>query len=73
MESRLHHRGRWFGGLRDGCTPCSEDPSVTVLLIEAGGAGRDIFIRAPALVAAMVSGRPKIKQLGAFTPFRSRG
>ena len=38
----------------------SEDPDVTVCLIEAGGMGRDIFIRAPALVAAMVSGRPPI-------------
>jgi choline dehydrogenase-like flavoprotein len=38
----------------------SEDPAVTVCLIEAGGMGRDIFIRAPALVAAMVSGRPPI-------------
>ena len=38
----------------------SEDPAVTVCLVEAGGAGTDLFIRAPALVAAMVSGRPKI-------------
>jgi choline dehydrogenase-like flavoprotein len=38
----------------------SEDPSVTVCLIEAGGTGKSIFIRAPALVAAMVSGRPPI-------------
>ncbi|MEM7722810.1 MAG: GMC family oxidoreductase N-terminal domain-containing protein [Pseudomonadota bacterium] len=38
----------------------TEDPSISVCLIEAGGAGKDIFIRAPALVAAMVSGRPKI-------------
>jgi choline dehydrogenase-like flavoprotein len=38
----------------------SEDPAVTVCLIEAGGAGKSIFIRAPALVAAMVSGRPPI-------------
>lgn len=38
----------------------SEDPSVSVCLLEAGGNGRDIFVRAPALVAAMVSGRPKI-------------
>jgi choline dehydrogenase-like flavoprotein len=38
----------------------SEDPDVTVCLIEAGGMGRDIFVRAPALVAAMVSGRPPI-------------
>lgn len=38
----------------------SEDPGITVCLVEAGGGGRDIFIRAPGLVAAMVSGRPKI-------------
>ncbi len=38
----------------------SEDPTTTVCLVEAGGAGRDLFIRAPALVAGMVSGRPKI-------------
>ncbi|MBD3788686.1 MAG: GMC family oxidoreductase N-terminal domain-containing protein, partial [Sphingomonadales bacterium] len=38
----------------------SEDPGVSVCLIEAGGGGADIFIRAPALVAAMVSGRPRI-------------
>ena len=38
----------------------SEDPSKTVCLIEAGGMGRDFFIRAPAMVAAMVSGRPPL-------------
>ena len=38
----------------------SEDPSITVCLVEAGGAGRGFLIRAPAMVAAMVSGRPKI-------------
>lgn len=38
----------------------SEDPGTSVCLIEAGGSGRDILVRAPALVAAMVSGRPKI-------------
>jgi choline dehydrogenase-like flavoprotein len=38
----------------------SEDPGTSVCLIEAGGGGRDIFIRAPGLVAAMVSGRPRI-------------
>ena len=38
----------------------TEDPALSVCLIEAGGTGDDIFIRAPALVAAMVSGRPKI-------------
>jgi choline dehydrogenase-like flavoprotein len=51
------------GGGSAGCVLAarlSEDPGVTVCLIEAGGVGRDIFIRAPALVAAMVSGRPPI-------------
>jgi choline dehydrogenase-like flavoprotein len=38
----------------------SEDPSVTVCLVEAGGAARDLLVRAPALVAAMVSGRPPV-------------
>ncbi|PKP68961.1 MAG: glucose-methanol-choline oxidoreductase [Alphaproteobacteria bacterium HGW-Alphaproteobacteria-4] len=38
----------------------TQDPAVSVCLIEAGGAGRDIFVRAPALVAAMVAGRPPI-------------
>lgn len=51
------------GGGSAGCVMAarlSEDPNTSVCLIEAGGNGRDIFIRAPALVAAMVSGRPKI-------------
>ncbi len=38
----------------------SEDPQVSVCLIEAGGDGRGFLIRAPAMVAAMVPGRPKI-------------
>jgi len=38
----------------------SEDPRLSVCLIEAGGGGRDLLIRAPALVAGMISGRPKL-------------
>jgi choline dehydrogenase-like flavoprotein len=38
----------------------SEDPSVEVCLIEAGGDGKDLLIRAPAGLAAMLPGRPKI-------------
>ena len=51
------------GGGSAGCVLAarlSQDPNLSVCLIEAGGMGRDIFIRAPALVAAMVSGRPPI-------------
>lgn len=51
------------GGGSAGCVMAarlSEDPTVSVCLIEAGGSGRDLFIRAPALVAGMISGRPKI-------------
>ena len=51
------------GGGSAGCVMAarlSEDADTRVCLIEAGGSGRDIFIRAPALVAAMVSGRPRI-------------
>lgn len=38
----------------------SEDPSVTVCLIEAGGNGKSFLINTPAMVAAMVSGRPRL-------------
>ena len=38
----------------------SEDPNVSVCLLEAGGGGKDILIRAPAGVVAMLPGRPKI-------------
>jgi len=51
------------GGGSAGCVMASrlsEDTAVTVCLIEAGGHGRDIFVRAPALVAGMISGRPKV-------------
>jgi hypothetical protein len=38
----------------------SEDPSVSVCLIEAGGDGKSLLIRAPGLVALMLPGRPPI-------------
>ncbi len=38
----------------------SEDPSVTVCLLEAGGDGKGVLIRAPAGIALMISGRPRI-------------
>jgi choline dehydrogenase-like flavoprotein len=38
----------------------SEDASVTVCLLEAGGEGNDMLIRAPVAVVAMLPGRPKI-------------
>ncbi|WP_444814994.1 GMC family oxidoreductase [Variovorax brevis] len=38
----------------------SEDPAIQVCLIEAGGDGRGILVRAPAGVVTMLPGRPKI-------------
>ena len=38
----------------------TEDPNVSVCLLEAGGSGKDIFIRTPMAVVAMLPGRPKI-------------
>ncbi len=38
----------------------SEDPAVTVCLLEAGGDGKDALIRMPLGVIGMISGRPKI-------------
>src|SRR5258706_13806042 len=37
-----------------------EDPRVTVCVIETGGEGKGILVRAPIGVAAMLSGQPKI-------------
>ncbi len=39
----------------------SEDPSVSVCLLEAGGGGKDLLVRTPAGVVVMLPGRPKIK------------
>jgi choline dehydrogenase-like flavoprotein len=38
----------------------SEDPSTSVCLLEAGGEGRGVLVRAPLGIAAMLPGRPKI-------------
>ncbi|MEQ8298835.1 MAG: GMC family oxidoreductase N-terminal domain-containing protein [Nitratireductor sp.] len=38
----------------------SQDPAVSVCLVEAGGDGRDLLIRAPAGVVALLPGRPKL-------------
>ena len=51
------------GGGSAGCTLASrlsEDPTVTVCLIEAGGQGKGFLVRMPAGVVAMLPGRPKI-------------
>ncbi|MFA3920723.1 GMC family oxidoreductase [Ruegeria hyattellae] len=51
------------GGGSAGCVMAarlSEDPTVSVCLLEAGGDGKDLIIRAPAMAATMISGRPKI-------------
>ena len=48
------------GGGSAGCVMAarlSEDADVSVCLIEAGGTGRGLFVRAPALVAGMMSDR----------------
>ncbi len=45
----------------------SEDARVTVCLIEAGGGGNSLLVRAPALVASMVSGRPPLNNWALHT------
>ncbi|HBQ36509.1 MAG TPA: glucose-methanol-choline oxidoreductase [Rhodobacteraceae bacterium] len=51
------------GGGSAGCVLAarlSENPRLKVCLLEAGGGGDSLLIRAPALVSAMVRGKPKI-------------
>ncbi|MDN2567078.1 GMC family oxidoreductase N-terminal domain-containing protein [Aquibium sp. A9E412] len=38
----------------------SEDPTVSVCLLEAGGAGRGLLVRAPAAAVAAIRGRPRL-------------
>jgi choline dehydrogenase-like flavoprotein len=61
----------------------SEDPNISVCLVEAGGEGRDLLIRAPFGVVAMLPGRPRINnwafhtepqpQLGGRRGYQPRG
>lgn len=51
------------GGGSGGATLASrltEDPDISVCLLEAGGRGDDILVRVPAAIVAMLPGRPKI-------------
>lgn len=59
-----------IGGGSAGCVLANrltEDPGTQVCLIEAGGEGRDFMVRAPALVAGMISGRPRINNWALWT------
>ncbi len=58
------------GGGSAGCVLAnrlSADPETSVCLLEAGGGGKSFLIRAPAMIATMISGRPKINNWAFFT------
>ena len=58
------------GGGSAGCVLAarlSEDAGVTVCLVEAGGSGTGFMVRAPAMVAGMISGRPRINNWALWT------
>lgn len=58
------------GGGSAGATLASrltEDPDISVCLLEAGGEGKSILVRAPVGVAAMLPGRPKINNWAFMT------
>lgn len=38
----------------------TQDPNITVCLLEAGGAGKSLLVRMPAAVVAVLPGRPKL-------------
>ncbi len=59
-----------IGGGSAGCVLAarlSESPGTSVCLIEAGGQGRGFLVRAPAMVAATISGRPKLNNWAFWT------
>ncbi|PPQ36548.1 Choline dehydrogenase [Rhodoblastus acidophilus] len=45
----------------------SEDPDVSVCLLEAGGRGDSLLVRLPAATVAMISGRPKLNNWALWT------
>jgi choline dehydrogenase-like flavoprotein len=45
----------------------SEDPDVSVCLLEAGGRGDSLLVRVPAGMVAMISGRPKLNNWALWT------
>ncbi len=64
------------GGGSAGCTLAarlSEDPATKVCLIEAGGEGRDLLVRAPAGMIVMLPGKPRRINNWAFETLPQEG